>query len=72
MRMFKQRCCCQAGEEGGGGRRPTAAQELGGSALRLLHQLAHATTAAEALSRASTPAVPTLLAATRWANPRSC
>ncbi|KAK9915634.1 hypothetical protein WJX75_001835 [Coccomyxa subellipsoidea] len=54
------------GEEGGGGRRPTAAHELGGSALRLLHQLAHATTAAEALSRASTPAVPTLLAATRW------
>lgn len=55
------------GDEGCNGRRPTAAHELGGSALRLLHQLAHATTAAEALARASPPAVPTLLAATRWA-----
>lgn len=40
--------------------------ELGGSALRLLHQLASATSAAEALARTSPPAVPTLMAAMGW------
>jgi len=40
--------------------------ELGGSALRLLHQLASATSAAEALARTSPPAAPTLMAAMGW------
>ena len=40
--------------------------DLGGSALRLLHQLASATSAAEALSRTVPPAVPTLMAAMNW------
>ena len=53
------------GEANGTGRRPSDADELGGSALRLLHQLAHSQRAAEALARASPPAVSTLLAATR-------
>ena len=43
-----------------------APDELGGSALRLLHQLANATSAAEALARTSPPAVPTLMAAMGW------
>lgn len=40
--------------------------DLGGSALRLLHQLASATSAAEALARTSPPAAPTLMAAMGW------
>ena len=40
--------------------------ELGGSVLRLLHQLASATSAAEALARTSPPAAPTLMAAMGW------
>lgn len=40
--------------------------DLGGTALRLLHQLASATSAAEALARTSTPAPPILLAAMDW------
>ena len=36
------------------------ADELGGSALRLLHQLSISATAAEALSRSSPPALPLL------------
>lgn len=40
--------------------------ELGGSILRLLHQLASATSAAEALARTSPPAAPTLMAAMGW------
>ena len=40
--------------------------ELGGAALRLLHQLASATSAAEALARTSTPAPPVLVAAMDW------
>lgn len=39
---------------------------LGGSVLRLLHQLASATSAAEALSRGAPPAVPTLIAVMDW------
>ena len=39
---------------------------LGGSVLRLLHQLASATSAAEALSRTAPPAVPSLMAAMDW------
>ena len=49
----------------GDGRRPTDADELGGSALRLLHQLANSMAAVEALARVAPPAVPTILAATR-------
>ncbi|KAK9822709.1 hypothetical protein WJX81_005943 [Elliptochloris bilobata] len=49
-----------------GGARPSDADELGGSALRLLHALAGAPAGAEALSRASPPALPTLLGALRW------
>ena len=40
--------------------------ELGGSALRLLHQLASSPAAAEALARIAPPAVPTILAAIRY------
>lgn len=39
---------------------------MGGAALRLLHQLASATSAAEALSRTTPPAAPTLIAAMAW------
>lgn len=39
---------------------------LGGSVLRLLHQLASATSAAEALTRTAPPAVPTLMAVMDW------
>lgn len=39
---------------------------MGGSVLRLLHQLASATSAAEALARTSPPAAPTLMAAMGW------
>ncbi|KAK9809260.1 hypothetical protein WJX72_012293 [[Myrmecia] bisecta] len=48
------------------GGRPTDADELGGSVLRLLHQLSSSLTAAEALARAAPPAVPTLLSAMAW------
>ena len=48
-----------------GGARPSDADEMGGSALRLLHQLANTTMAAEALARVAPPAVATILAATR-------
>ena len=48
-----------------GGGRPSNADEMGGSALRLLHQLASTTMAAEALARVAPPAVSTILAATR-------
>lgn len=54
--------CAGAPSSGG---RPSNADELGGSALRLLHQLANSTMAAEALARIAPPAVPTILAATR-------
>ena len=40
--------------------------DLGGTALRLLHQLACATSASEALSRTSPPAAPILVAAMAW------
>lgn len=43
-----------------------APDDLGGAALRLLHQLASATSAAEALSRTTPPAAPTLIAAMAW------
>ena len=43
-----------------------APDELGGSCLRLLHQLAAAAPAAEAMARTMTPAVPVLVAAMGW------
>ena len=54
---------CAGGAAGG---RPSNADELGGSALRLLHALAAAPAGAEALSCSSPPAVPALLGALRW------
>ena len=59
-RLFFQ---CAGALNGGG--RLSDADELGGSALRLLHQLANSTMAAEALARVAPPAVTTILAATR-------
>ncbi len=43
-----------------------APDELGGSCLRLLHQLAAAEPAAEAMARTVPPAVPVLVAAMGW------
>jgi len=61
----RQRCHGCAGAPGAGGR-PSDADELGGSALRLLHALAAAPAGGEALARARPPALPALLAAMRW------
>ena len=45
---------------------PAAADDLSGSLLRLLHQLASCGAAAEALARCAPPAVPPLLGAMCW------
>ncbi len=58
-------CLVWPGALNGGGR-PSDADEMGGSALRMLHQLANTTMAAEALARVAPPAVSTILAATRY------
>lgn len=55
------------GLDAGGGDAGGALDDVGGSALRLIHQLAAATSAAEAIARAAPPAAGPLLAAmARW------
>ena len=62
--MWSHSLCCPCTADEATSAAPP--DELGGTALRLLHQLASATSAAEALSRTAPPAAPILVAAMGW------